>query len=80
MNTQEIINELTKYDRLIIRDTLRMRYSIRYIDYMFDNRRKRTALFKLTVRTYWKSKQELAAKVDKLMNEFNNKEEIEYYG
>lgn len=80
MNTQEIINELTKYDRWIIRDTLRMRYSIRYIDYMFDNRRKRTALFKLTVRTYWKSKQELAAKVDKLMNEFNNKEEIEYYG
>lgn len=80
MNTQEIINELTKYDRWIIRDTLRMRYSIRYIDYMFDNRRKRTALFKWTVRTYWKSKQELATKIEKLMNEFNNKEEIEYYG
>lgn len=75
MNTQEIINELTRNDRLIIRDTLRMRYSIRYIDYMFDNRRKRTALFKRTVRVYWKSKQELAAKVDRLMNEFNNKEE-----
>lgn len=80
MNTQEIINELTRNDRLIIRDTLRMRYSIRYIDYMLDNRRKRTALFKRTVRVYWKSKQELAAKVEKLMNEFNNKEEIEYYG
>lgn len=75
MNTQEIINELTRNDRLIIRDTLRMRYSIRYIDYMFDNRRKRTALFKRTVRVYWKSKQELAVKVDRLMNEFNNKEE-----
>lgn len=75
MNTQEIINELTKYDRLIIRDTLRMRYSIRYIDYMFDNRRKRTALFKRTVRVYWKNKQELAIKIDKIMNEFNNKEE-----
>lgn len=76
MNTQEIINELTKYDRLIIRDTLRMRYSIRYIDYMFDNRRKRTALFKRTVRVYWKSKQELTEKVNGLMNEFNNKEEL----
>ena len=75
MNTQEIINELTKYDRWIIRDTLRMRYSIRYIDYMLDNRRKRTALFKRTVRVHWKSKQELTAKVDRLMNEFNNKEE-----
>lgn len=75
MNTQEIINELTRNDRLIIRDTLRMRYSIRYIDYMFNNRRKRTALFKRTVRVYWKSKQELAVKVDRLMNEFNNKEE-----
>lgn len=75
MNTQEIINELTRNDRFIIRDTLKMRYSIRYIDYMFDNRRKRTALFKRTVRVYWKSKQELAAKVDRLMNEFNNKEE-----
>jgi hypothetical protein len=76
MNTQEIINELTKYDRWIIRDTLRMRYSIRYIDYMFDNRRKRTALFKRTVRTYWKSKQELSEKLDKLMDTFNNKEEL----
>lgn len=76
MNTQEIINELTRNDRLIIRDTLRMRYSIRYIDYMLDNRRKRTALFKRTVRTYWNSKQELATKIEKLMNEFNNKEEL----
>lgn len=76
MNTQEIINELTRNDRLIIRDTLRMRYSIRYIDYMLDNRRKRTVLFKWTVRTYWKSKQELATKIEKLMNEFNNKEEL----
>ena len=75
MNTQEIINELTRNDRFIIRDTLRMRYSIRYIDYMFNNRRKRTALFKRTVRVYWKSKQELAVKVDRFMNEFNNKEE-----
>lgn len=76
MNTQEIINELTKNDRLIIRDTLKIRYSIRYIDYMFDNRRKRTALFKRTVRTYWKSKQELSDKLDKLMDTFNNKEEL----
>ena len=75
MNTQEIINELTKYDRLIIRDALRMRYSIRYIDYMFVNRRKRTALFKQAIRTYWKSKQGLAAKMDELINEFNNKAE-----
>lgn len=76
MNTQEIINELTRNDRFIIRDTLRMRYSIRYIDYMFDNRRKRTALFKRTVRVYWKSKQELSDKLDKLMDTFNNKEEL----
>lgn len=76
MNTQEIINELTRNDRLIIRDTLKIRYSIRYIDYMFDNRRKRTALFKRTVRTYWKSKQELSDKLDKLMDTFNNKEEL----
>ena len=76
MNTQEIINALTRNDRFIIRDTLRMRYSIRYIDYMFDNRRKRTALFKRTVRVYWKSKQELSDKLDKLMDTFNNKEEL----
>lgn len=76
MNTQEIINELTRYDRLIIRESLKMRYSIRYIDYMLDNRRKRTVLFKHTVRAYWKSKQELAEKLDKLMDKFNNKEEL----
>lgn len=75
MNTQEIINELTKYDRLIIRETLKVRYSRRYIDYMFTCGRKRTALFKQTVRAYWKSKQELAEEMNELMNEFNNKEE-----
>ncbi len=77
MNTQEIINELTRNDRFIIRDTLRMRYSIRYIDYMFNNRRKRTALFKRTVKTYWNSKQELATKIEKLMNEFQKEKDID---
>lgn len=76
MNTQEIINELTKYDRLIIRESLKMRYSVRYIDYMFINGRKRTTLFKHTLRAYWKSKQELTEKVNGLMNKFNNKEEL----
>lgn len=76
MNTQEIINELTKYDRLIIRESLKMRYGIRYIDYMFINRRKRTMLFKHTIRAYWKSKQELAEKMDELMDKYNNKEEV----
>lgn len=74
MNTQEIIYELTKYDRLLIREVLAKRYSRRYIDYMFDNRRKRTALFKQTIRVYWASKQGLTEKMDELMDKFNNKE------
>lgn len=71
MNTQEIINELTKYDRLIIRESLKQRYSVRYIDYMFINGRRRTALFKHTVRAYWMSKKGLSQKMDELMNKYN---------
>lgn len=76
MNTQEIIYELTKYDRFLIRDILAKRYSLRYIDYMFDNRRKRTVLFKQTIRAYWASKQGLTEKMDEIMDKFNNKEEL----
>ncbi|MEO3210717.1 hypothetical protein [Parabacteroides distasonis] len=77
MNTQEIINELTKYDRLSIREALSGVYSRRYIDYMFDNGRKRTELFRKVVRAYWSSKLGLTEKVDGFIHEFNNKKEEE---
>lgn len=77
MNTQEIINELTKYDRLSIREALSGVYSRRYIDYMFDNGRKRTELFRKVVRAYWGSKLGLTEKVDGIIHEFNNKKEEE---
>ncbi|WP_099465877.1 hypothetical protein [Parabacteroides provencensis] len=77
MNTQEIINELTKYDRLAILEALQKTYSRRYIDYMFHNGRKRTALFKETVKAYWEGKQKLTQKVDGLIYKLNNKKEEE---
>ncbi len=75
MNIQEIINELTKYDRLLIRESLSVKYSRRYIDYMFDNRRKRTWLFREVVKAYWENKRKLSGKVDGLIHELNNKQE-----
>lgn len=75
MNTQEIISELTKNDRLVIKEALSRMYSRRYIDYMLDNRRKRTFLFRETVKAYWAGKRELTNKVEVFINEFNNKEE-----
>ena len=76
MDTQEIINELTKYDRLVIVEMLHKRkYSRRYIDYMFSEGRKRTDLFRWVVRAYWTGKQELTGKVEGFIHELNNKEE-----
>lgn len=75
MNTQEIISKLTKYDRLAIKEVLTGMYSRRYIDYMFDNGRKRTALFRETVKAYWNGKRELTEKVEVFINELNSKEE-----
>lgn len=76
MNTQEIINELTKYDRLIVRELLSRKYSRRYVDYMFDNGRKRTELFRKVVRAYWSNKLGLTEKVEGFIYEFKNKEEL----
>lgn len=76
MNTQEIINELTKYDRLSIREALSGVYSRRYIDYMFDNGRKRTDLFRKVVRAYWNNKLGLMGKVKGFIYELKNKEEL----
>lgn len=76
MNTQEIINELTKYDRLAIREALKGMYCQVYVNYMFRNKRKRTSLFRETVKAYWKGKQELANKVDGFIYELNNKEDL----
>ena len=76
MNTQEIIEELTRCDRLVIRERLSGVYSRRYIDYMFDNGRKRTELFRNVVRTYWNNKLGLTEKVEGFIYEFKNKEEL----
>lgn len=75
MNTQEIINELTKYDRLLIREALIAKYSRRYIDYMFDNRRKRTWLFREVVKAYWEQKRKMDEKVEGLIQELTSKQE-----
>lgn len=76
MNTQEIINELTKYDRLAIREALKGVYCSVYVNYMFHNKRKRTELFRKVVRAYWIHKQGLAEKVDGFICELKNKEEL----
>lgn len=75
MNTQEIISELTKNDRLAIKEVLFGVYSRRYIDYMFDNRRRRTSMFRETVKAYWEGKRELTDRVGIIIHKFNNKEE-----
>lgn len=75
MNTQDIIDELTKYDRLAIREALKGKYCQVYVNYMFRNKRKRTFLFRETVKAYWAGKRELTNKVEVFINEFNNKEE-----
>lgn len=76
MTLQEIIDELTKCDRLVIVEILlKRKYSRRYIDYMFSNGRKRTDLFRETVNAYWKSKLELTEKVEGFIHECNSKEE-----
>ena len=74
MNTQEIINELTKYDRLAIREALKGVYCSVYVNYMFHNKRKRTGLFRKVVKAYWNSKQELTEKVNGFIYELYNKE------
>lgn len=75
MNTQEIINELTKQDRLSVKEVLKGRYSQVYVNYMFRNKRRRTDLFRKTVRAYWEGKKALTEKVEVFMNELNNKKE-----
>lgn len=75
MTTQEIINELTKYDRLVILEGLKGVYCRRYIDYMFNNGRKRTNLFRKTVRAYWEEKLKFEKMVAEFMNEFNDEVE-----
>lgn len=79
MNTQEIINELTKYDRLAIREALKGVYCAVYVNYMFRNKRKRTGLFRKVVRAYWNNKQQLAGKVEGFIGELKNKEELNRY-
>lgn len=79
MNTQQILNELTKYDRLVIHQFLSDTYSRRYIDYMFENGRKRTQLFRKVVRAYWNNKQQLVGKVEGFIGELKNKEELNRY-
>lgn len=79
MNTQQILNELTKYDRLVIHQFLSDTYSRRYIDYMFENGRKRTQLFQQVVLAYWNNKKELAGKVEGFIDEFKNKGELNGY-
>lgn len=59
MNTQEVIGKLTEHDRLIVRDMLAGVYSIRYVNAMFANTRKRSDLFKRTVKMYWEHRETL---------------------
>lgn len=75
MNTQEIINELTKQDRLSIKEALKGKYCPVYVNYMFRNQRRRTDLFRKTVRAYWESKMVLTEKVEGFIQELNNKKE-----
>lgn len=78
MNTQEIVNELTKYDRLVITEIFlkQGKYSRRYIDYMFTKGRKRTELFRKVVQTYWNNKRQLTENVEGFIHELKNKEEL----
>lgn len=76
MNTQDIINELTKYDRLAIREALKKVYCATYVNYMFRNKRKRTELFRKTVKAYWDCNKELIKKVEVFIHELNKKEEL----
>lgn len=76
MNTQEIINELTKYDRSAIRDALKGMYCSVYVNYMFCNKRKRTWLFRKTVKAYWNSRLTFSEDVGKIIGELKNKKEL----
>lgn len=64
MNTQDVINKLTEHDRLIVRDMLSGIYSSRYVAAMFANTRRRSDLFKRTVKMYWEHREELQKKFD----------------
>lgn len=64
MNTQEVIDKLTEHDRLIVRDMLSGIYSTAYVNAMLGNRRKRSELFKRTVRMYWEHREELQKKFE----------------
>lgn len=70
MTTQEIITELTKNDRMAIRGLLRekYKYSDSYISRMFDETRKRTEAFRVTVEKYWELKCEMFAELDTMYN------------
>lgn len=76
MNTQEIINELTKQDRLSVKEVLKKKYSPTYVNYMFRNKRRRTDLFRKTVWAYWEVKKVLTEKVEEFIHELNNNEEL----
>lgn len=75
MNTQEIIDKLTEHDRLIVRDLLTGIYSTAYVNAMLSNRRRRSELFKKTVRMYWEHRRELQQKFNKAY--LNNLKEVE---
>ncbi len=76
MNTQEIIDKLTKADRSVIRDALEEVYSRVYVNAMFANIRRRTYLFRRTVRMYWESQSTFAAGVSRLIGELKGEEEM----
>lgn len=75
MKTQEVIDKLTEHDRLIVRDMLSGIYSTRYVAAMFANTRRRSDLFKRTVKMYWEHRDELQKKFEKAFS--NNVEEVE---
>ena len=75
MNTQEIIDKLTEHGRLIVRDLLAGIYSTAYVNAMLSNRRRRSELFKKTVRMYWEHRRELQQKFNKAY--LNNLKEVE---
>lgn len=76
MNTQEIINELTKYDRLAIMEALEVIYSRRYLAYMFNKERKRTDLFRITVKAKWECEREFKKRVERLIQEYHKTKEV----
>ena len=75
MNTQEIINELTKCDRSVVRERLSGVYCSAYINYMFREKRKRTELFRKVVQAYWNNKLGLTEKVEEFIYDFKNTQE-----